>query len=546
MRMRDRLLPIFTAISIVLVSIQTPSALAASHKLTLLVSQKPNASESTVTLYGSLKPFRSKVIVKIQINTAGSWKSTIFSAKTSRTGTFKVVALGTALKSEVKYRATALVLNKRIYSNVQTVTIQQLPEISQTDTQTIIEALGPGSRIHGADISRWQHPNEKPIDFVKMYGAGIRFVMIKASDTRDITDATTLKYLKMDLAPAQAAGIITGFYHYAILPDVTDSPSIIKDAQAQAQKVIWRLASLGGYNEKELPYALDLEDNCVRLSANGSCAKYASRNAITLWASTFLAMVRDKTGRTPFLYSYSSFLENAMTRSPDLAQYPLWLAQYALDPADPLAQPGLKNGGCYVHSWTTSGCATTWTIWQYTSCGIAPKYGVPGTRLDLNVFRGSPNIFSNLTKGSWIPDVIDLMPTNEPTQMSVDSITATNTNKPVIFNVSVNRPNLNPVVTGTVKLVLDPAAPVLPKPTQSAVRSTSGVWTLAVKGIPAGVFQGLITYIDISNTHATTSIPVTFTVTQGVAPTPTPTPDKPTPAPTKKPVVDSCAKQIRN
>ena len=138
MRMRDRLLPIFTAISIVLMSIQTPSALAASHKLTLSVSQKPNASETTVTLYGSLKPIRSKVTVKIQINTAGSWKSTIFSAKTSRIGTFKIVALGTALKSEVKYRATALVLNKRIYSNVQTVTIHQLPEISQTDTQTII------------------------------------------------------------------------------------------------------------------------------------------------------------------------------------------------------------------------------------------------------------------------------------------------------------------------------------------------------------------------------------------------------------------------
>ena len=64
----------------------------------------------------------------------------------------------------------------------------------------------------------------------------------------------------MDHNAAQAAGIYTGFYHYAVLPDVTDPEDIKKDALAQAQKVVWRLASLGGYGEKDLPYALDLEN----------------------------------------------------------------------------------------------------------------------------------------------------------------------------------------------------------------------------------------------------------------------------------------------
>ncbi len=47
---------------------------------------------------------------------------------------------------------------------------------------------GPGGRIHGADISRWQHPNGKPINFIKMHDAGVAFVMVKASDSRDDAD----------------------------------------------------------------------------------------------------------------------------------------------------------------------------------------------------------------------------------------------------------------------------------------------------------------------------------------------------------------------
>ena len=118
--------------------------------------------------------------------------------------------------------------------------------------------IGPGERLHGADVSRWQHPNDKPINFKKMHDAGLSFVMIKASDTRYDSDRLALKYVKMDRTAAQAAGIYTGFYHYAILPNVSSPAAIAKDARAQAQKVVWRLSDLGGYNEMDLPYALNL------------------------------------------------------------------------------------------------------------------------------------------------------------------------------------------------------------------------------------------------------------------------------------------------
>jgi GH25 family lysozyme M1 (1,4-beta-N-acetylmuramidase) len=539
-----KILSWISLISLITLFLQTQPSNAATSALKLSVSQTPSASESIVTLYGTIKAAKSGTEIKIQINTDGSWKTTRFKTKSTRMGTYKVVALATALDAQVKYRATAYIGKKRIYSNIRSITIQQLSEITSENPDAFIDAMGPGSRIHGADISRWQHPNDKPIDFANMYSAGIRFVMIKASDTRDDADALSLKYLSMDHSAAQAAGIYTGFYHYTILPDTASPADIVKDAQAQAQKVVWRLASIGGYGDKDLPYALDLENNCVRLNSNKSCAKYASRTAVTLWATTFLAILKEKTGRTPFIYSYPNFLESAMSRSTELAQYPLWLAQYAIDPADPLAQPGLKSGGCYVHSWTTSNCSSQWIIWQYTSCGIAPKYGVPGNRLDLNIFRGSPNIFLNLTKGNWVPETMDFMPLNEPTQLTINKMSASTTDKLVTFNVSVIRPNLNPVVTGSVKFVFDSLTAVSPKPTQSVLRSSSGVWTLALKGVPAGSYQGLVTYVDVSNTHATSSVPATFTIAQGVEPSPTPV--KPSPVPTKKPVTDGCANQIKN
>ncbi|MDA2963132.1 MAG: GH25 family lysozyme [Actinomycetota bacterium] len=535
--------PLITLLTISLIGFGLPSASASTPQLSLTLRQTPSTSEALLTFYGTIKPAKSGVTVDIQIRNAGSWKPTRFKSKTTKAGTWKVTALATAIDSKVAYRAAALTGGKKIYSPTRSITISQVAQISQTDPSLVIAGLGPGGRIHGADISRWQHPNDKQIDFVKMYEAGLRFVMIKASDTRADADALTLKYLVMDHNAAQAAGIYTGFYHYAILPDVSDDDGIIRDATAQAQKAIWRLASIGGYTQRDLPYALDLENKCVRVSASGACAKYATRSQVTLWAKVFLKTLKEKTGKVPILYSYPNFLESSMLRNAELAQYPLWLAHYAIDPFDPINQPGLKSSGCYVHSWTGANCDSQWTIWQYTSCGIAPKYGVPGSRLDLNVFRGTPQAFVDLVQGSWSPSLVDLMPRNEPTLLSVLNASASTTNKFVTFSVAVTRPDLSPVVTGSVKLVFDAVNSPTPKPTQSVLRATSGAWTLTIKDVPAGTYTGSIVFTDVSQTHAQSSMPVAFEVEQGAIPTPT---SAPTVKPKPKPSVNGCAKQIKN
>jgi GH25 family lysozyme M1 (1,4-beta-N-acetylmuramidase) len=520
-----------------------PQSVAATSTLSMSVRQTPSASETLLTLFGTLKPNRSGTPVKIEVDIAGKWSSTRFSTKVTKVGTWKVTALATALDAKVRYRAVSVVNGKSLYSPIRSIVVKQQPEITNADPAQFIDLLGPGGRIHGADVSRWQHPNDKQIDFVKMYEAGMRFVFIKASDTRESADLLAVKYAAMDHHAAQAAGIYTGFYHYAVLPDVSSNEEIKRDALAQAQKVVWRLASMGGYSERDLPYALDLENKCVRYSATGACQKYATRSAVTLWATTFLASLKEKTGRTPILYSYAAFLEGSMSRSPELAQYPLWLAQYGIDPANPINQPGLKNIGCYVHSWTGANCDSQWTVWQYSSCGIAPKYGVPGSRLDLNVFRGTPSSFLDLAKGSWTPSLVDLMPQREPTVLTVLTQSSTTTNKYVTFKVNVARPDGSPVVTGNVKLVFDKNTTPEVRPRQTIVRETSGVWTLALRDVPAGTYLGKIKFQDVSGTHEDSIFPVTFTVAQGPTPSPKPTPS---PTTTKKPTTDGCRGQIKN
>ena len=518
------------------------STYAAGSTLTMSLNQTLGRGEPIVTLFGQIKPARANVPVTVQVFLKGQWQDTGFSTKSHRVGAWSVVKVATALDANLKYRAMAEISGKMLYSTVREIVVKQTPEMFDGLPITV-HTKGPGGRIHGSDVSRWQHPNDKPINFVKKYKAGLRFVMIKASDTRDESDALALKYVIMDRAAAQAAGIYTGFYHYATLPNTRDLEVFKADATAQAEKVLWRLASLGGYNEMDLPYALDLENNCIEYNSLG-CSKYATKKSVTLWAKTFLRIVKERTGRTPILYSYPSFLEGAMVRDAELATYPLWLAQYGVDPAIPTAEPGLKPIGCYVHSWTSPNCTSQWVIWQYTSCGIAPKYGVPGNRLDLNVFRGSQDDFLALAKGTWTPAPGDFMPKNETSTISITSVKASSTNENAIVKVEVFRPTGLPVVTGTVRFYFN--AKIRPEvlQAQSVTSSSSGAWTLTIKGLPEGTWPGQIGFIDATGTHAKIRTPIEFVITQGPTPSPSPSPTKQPVKP--KPATDGCAKQIKN
>ena len=523
----------------------TPAANSATAKtsLSFQVESTPNAGESLVTFYGQIKP-AAKGAVSIQSFDGITWKDTPLKVTASASGAWKITTVATAIKAEGQYRAQVVVGKKKTLSKAANYKVDNSKTFATTDALFITEQTSKltGGRIQGSDVSRWQHPNDQPIDFKKMFDAGMRFVLIKGSDAQEKADIETMRWLVGDRNAAQAAGLYTGMYHFAYLPNSTDEAYVIRDAKAQAQKVIWRLASLGGYNERDLPIALDLENNCVKKSSNGNCIKTMPRSLVTLWAETWLQTVEEKTGRKPFLYSYAQFLEMAMARSETLRQYPLWLAHYGINPADPISQPGQRTSiGCFVHSWSTANCSSQWQIWQYSSCGIGKKYGVASSRLDLNVFRGSPENFLSLIKGKWQPEAVDMMPINEPTNINLISVATTDTNKPVLINVEVFRSIGTPVVTGTV--VFRPLDTNVKVKKQTATRSASGRWELSIEGLPAGVTAGTLNYVDISKTHADNLLPLSINLVQGpVLPPPTPTPK---PTTTKKPT-DSCAKQIKH
>ncbi len=523
----------------------TPAANGATSKtsLTFHVESTPNAGESLVTFYGQIKP-AAKGKISIQSFDGITWKDTPLKVTASSSGAWKITTVATAVKAEGQYRAHVLVGKKKTISKAANFKVDNSKTFLTTDALFITDKTSKltGGRIQGSDVSRWQHPNDQPIDFKKMFDAGMRFVLIKGSDAQEKADIETMRWLVGDRNAAQAAGLYTGMYHFAYLPNSTDEAYVIRDAKAQAQKVIWRLASLGGYNERDLPLALDLENNCVKKSSNGNCIKTMPRSLVTLWAETWLQTVEEKTGRKPFLYSYAQFLEMAMSRSEALRQYPLWLAHYGINPADPIMQPGQRTSiGCFVHSWSTANCSSQWQIWQYSSCGIGKNYGVPSARLDLNVFRGSPENFLSLIKGKWQPEAVDMMPINEPTNINLISVATTDTNKPVLINVEVFRSIGTPVVTGTV--VFRPLDTNVKVKKQTATRSASGRWELSIEGLPAGITAGTLNYVDISKTHADNLLPLSINLVQGpVLPPPTPTP-KPT---TSKKPTDSCAKQIKH
>ena len=517
---------------------QSPSYGATSS--TFFVTQTPSIGAPLISLHGVVKPAVAGAEVRILTKRDREWVDSGLVGKSTALGTWKIRTTvdpnqRLEFKAEIAYQTRSFTTIERSL---------RIRPIRSTalDPASLISKSGPGVRIFGSDVSRWQHPNDEAIDFRKMYQSGMRFVMIKASDTRDDSDALARKYLAMDRHAAQAAGLYTGFYHYATMPNTASRRVVIEDARAQAQRAVWRLASVGGYTELDLPYALDLENNCVAYSGR-KCIKYSTKKFNTLWAETWLETVESKTGRKPFLYSYPAFLERALIRSEKLRSYPLWLSHFGINPGKDGARPGRKVVGCYVHSWSTSDCDSLWQIWQFSSCGIAPKYGVPGSRLDLNVYRGDVESFLKLTQGVWEPLEGDMLPVNESTTMVITNVKSTTTNKKVEISVEVKRANGDPVITGSVKFVPDPSLDTATVTVaQSTIRDSSGIFTIAIKGYPAGTHFGTVKFKDPTKTHAKSNAKVEFSLLQGPEPTPKPVVTKPA---IKNPTLDGCRNQIR-
>ena len=379
-------------------SLLSPSpAPSPSKSASASASPSPSASPST-----SSSP--TAVPVRIQQKVAGKW-GMIATATVTRSGKWSISLVAPATLNYLVLRAAYGKTNSAQFG----IRIAVLPSI---------KVAGPGGRIAGVDISRWQH-SILPINFNQMAQAGIAFVFIKGSDGNLSDDKITRPLANTDSASVKAAGMYVGYYHFGRVPASNSSAVLIASAQKQAKQALARLAELGGYGGYTLPYVLDIE----------SAPRSATATSITLWTKTWLDEMYAATGRRSIVYSYRYFLSRKFSKDSAtkdyLRQSPLWLAHPG-NPANPSVIPGTIDNrpGCYQTAWTLPDCKATWSFWQYTSLGDRELYGIPwspprGTacpisvnycssfvgqsrrHLDMNVFNGSIYDLMALAQGTW-------------------------------------------------------------------------------------------------------------------------------------------------
>ena len=401
-RLSKSVILIVASLALSLISVPAEAAAKSTMSMTPIPASVVAGQAITVTGKVSGKLKGSKV--RIQFHDGKKWKSLRTVLSNKKTGQW--------------------VAKIRVPVTVQRVTVRAISQTSKTKHQKVsivaplnLVSMGPGARILGVDLSRWQSSSNS-LDFSRMAAAGVAFAFIKGSDGLLTEDALAVPHVTTWAPAAKAAGILVGYYHFARIPLTTDPNVVIADAQTQATQAAARLAALGGYDDRTLPYVLDVE---------GVNSKITDE-VVTLWTFTWLDAMEAATGRKPIMYSYRSFLASRYLQDQPTVDkfrsYHLWLAQPG-NPADPAVQvgQGLNGRPCYQSAWKQSDCTYVWTFWQYTNSGDRELYGIPwspsagecpvdvilcfsgrGTgrsHLDLNVFSGTAADLTALVNGSW-------------------------------------------------------------------------------------------------------------------------------------------------
>lgn len=235
------------------------------------------------------------------------------------------------------------------------------------------QRVGPNDRILGTDISLWQHPGNAPIDFVKMYNAGMRFIFIKGTSGGAAANQRANYWSSIDFPQAREAGLLTGIYHAALISSSANVETGYQQGVAQANIAVDHLNSLGGMRPGVLPIVLDIEPFSRPANIGAS--------VVSSFSLGFVQQVEARTGRKPIIYSNLNFIELYL-RDARLASYPLWIANYSqvTNPATTVTR------GCTRTIWSISDCEKAWTFWQYTDKGDGRTYGIASGFLDMNVY----------------------------------------------------------------------------------------------------------------------------------------------------------------
>lgn len=221
-------------------------------------------------------------------------------------------------------------------------------------------AMGPCREplYPGIDVSVWQ----RSIDWAQVRASGIQVAYIRASEGSRVEDSM----FRQNYEGAKANGIKVGFYHYMTARSVTE-------AENQAEF----FARVIRGTRPDCRLALDYE------ATGGLTAQ-----EITACALAFLQRLEEVTGWETCLYSDAWAARERF--GPELAQYPLWIADWG-------AREPENND-----KWTC------WAGWQYTDDGRVR--GIAG-RVDLDYFNEAVFMSARPTP------VPTHQPTPEPTEI---------------------------------------------------------------------------------------------------------------------------------
>ncbi len=210
------------------------------------------------------------------------------------------------------------------------------------------EAEPPRWIVTGVDVSSYQGTVDWPV----LARQGADFAFIKATEGSGTADP----YFAGNWSGAQAAGLRVGAYHFFSY----DSPG-----ETQADNFIAQVPVTAG----ALPPVVDIE------FYGDKAANPLSREETRAILEPLLERLEAHYGVKPILYvtyrSYDLYIKG------DYEDYPLWVTRPLLAPID-----------------------KDWTFWQYSHSARLEGYSGPEERIDLNVFRGNWEAFSEFGTGS--------------------------------------------------------------------------------------------------------------------------------------------------
>ncbi len=201
--------------------------------------------------------------------------------------------------------------------------------------------------VRGIDVSEYQ----PDIDWSKVAASGVSFCFVRASHGLHV-DAVFAEHRK----GAKSAGIARGFYHYFV-------PRQSLDDQIQVF-----VSAVGKLERGDLPPVLDIENP----AGWSSVARNKRLALVTGWLSAVAKLL----GVKPLIYCSLNFVSQALddpdVDTSELGKYPLWIAEWHVQPGQ---QPALPA------PWSS------WTFWQYSDHIAVP--GIDPVAVDGDVFNGT-------------------------------------------------------------------------------------------------------------------------------------------------------------